>query len=692
MRPFIVYKNKFSPVIAVAIIAIIISFITRIALCILSGKNVEYKFLPGSFAIGFLYDVIVAGFIVIPFVLHVLFTNNFIYSKGKWLAIAGFVLVIGLFLFTDLVPRDFNKYLFDWVLRYIIIRFLIYVFLLRSSFAFRLKWRSFILKIFFSITVFILLFNAISECFFWDEFSSRYNFIAVDYLVYTNEVLGNIKESYPVSWLLLIAALCALAILLLVQRFISRSPVTPLSFAKRFVIAALFLLAPMISMYVIDPGWKNYSRNNYANELAGNGLYDFIQAFENNELDFYTFYRTIPDSEAFKIVRNQLATYNTIYSNSNGPSIERLVKDMQPENKMNVVLISVESLSASFMGSFGNKNNLTPFLDSLATQGILFTNLYASGTRTVRGLEALDLSIPPIPGQSLVKRKHNEDLFSLGRVFNSQGYISQFIYGGYGYFDNMNYFFAHNGYEVIDRTAIADPIHYANIWGVADEDLFTLALKTMDKNMERSKPFFTHIMTVSNHRPYTYPKNRIDIPPSAQSREGAVKYSDYAIGNFIQQAATRPWYSNTLFVIVADHCASSAGSTALPVTGYHIPLIIFAPSFIKPRVENALTSQVDIAPTILGLLHFSYRSEFFGQDIFNTAKDKRRAFISTYQGLGYIKNNQLIVQSPVKKIRSYLPDFITGNNKEVPCEDSLTREAIAFYQVAAWLIKNKKYK
>ena len=359
---------------------------------------------------------------------------------------------------------------------------------------------------------------------------------------------------------------------------------------------------------------------------------------------------------------------------------------------MNVVLISVESLSASFMQAFGDKNNITPSLDTLARKGMFFTNLYASGTRTVRGLEALSLSIPPPPGQSIVKRPGNENLFSLGSVFKDKGYTTQYIYGGYGYFDNMNYFFAHNGYEVVDRTALkADEIHYANIWGVADEDLFTLALREMDNNYALNKPFFSHVMTVSNHRPFTYPDGRIDIPPTSQTRDGAVKYTDYSIGQFIKQASQKPWFGNTIFIVVADHCASSAGKQALPVTGYHIPMIIYSPGNIAPQEISSLTAQIDIAPTLLGLLNFSYKTKFFGQDILHTAPEKQRAFLSTYQGLGFLKHDTLVVQSPVKKIMTYQPDFTTGDAREIEGDTALTREAIAYYQVISWLIKHKKY-
>lgn len=197
-------------------------------------------------------------------------------------------------------------------------------------------------------------------------------------------------------------------------------------------------------------------------------------------------------------------------------------------------------------------------------------------------------------------------------------------------------------------------------------------------------------MTVSNHRPYTYPEGRIDIP-SHTGREGAVKYTDYAIGKFIREAKLKPWFNNTLFVIVADHCASSAGKVELPVDKYHIPMIIYAPTLIKPGKFEKLTAQIDVGPSILGLLNFSYQSKFFGQDVFKMKDEQQRAFISTYQSLGYLKNNKLLILDPNKKLGTYLANFETGSAKPIPAEAWLTNEAIANYQLASYLYTNKGY-
>lgn len=695
-----VFKNfvsgRFSPVFLLIVLVLGISFLTRIALLFKTGKSFDWTFknVTGSFAIGSFFDLAMSTYLIVPFVLQLWFTNDKIYDrKWKWIAIGGFVIVISIFLFTNLVPSDFNADLKKGVTAYIILRFLIFIFLLFTKNTFRKTWRTGVLYFDFFLVIFLLLFNAISEWFFWDEFSVRYNFIAVDYLVYTNEVLGNIKESYPIAAIVTIILIVTTAIFLLLRPIIKKSVYASSTFLSRTIVAIILLTITLVNYLGVKEEWRNFSKNEYANELAGNGVFQFANAFWHNELDFFKFYTTLPDKDAFTIVRQDLVNGNSTFTTNDIFNIERQITYPKPELRHNVVLISVESLSGDFMNTLGGEKNITPYLDSLVSKSIFFKNLYASGTRTVRGLESLSLGLPPSSGQSIVKRPNNENLFSLGTVFRSKGYITQYIYGGYSYFDNMKQFFSNNDYEVIDRDAIKpEEVHYQNIWGVADEDLFTLAGRTLDNNYAKGKPFFSQIMTVSNHRPFTYPEGRIDISPDNHVREGAVKYTDYAINRFLKESSLKPWFGNTIFVIVSDHCAGSAGSVELPVTGYHIPMLIYAPAIIKqPFIVDRLMAQIDIPPTILGMLNFSYRSKFLGQDIFNLPAGKEKAFISTYQGLGFIQNDRLIIQSPVRKVKQFKPDFRTGSATEEPLNDSLAKKAIAYYQVSSWLFKNKKY-
>lgn len=613
-----------------AFLLVIISFTLRLLLLIKSAGDVDFTVgnILGIFFIGLLSDLINAAYAGIPLVLYL------------WL-----------------IPEKI----------------------------FRRRGHHYALLIIFFIITFLLLFNGIAEWFFWDEFSARFNFIAVDYLVYTTEVIGNINQSYPIEWLMLAIALLSLLIVYLLRNTLKNSVKHYIPFRKRSVYLAIYVTLTILVFFAFSNKYHRFSDNAYVNELAGNGLYELFSAYRHNELDYDQFYKGGEHDQVFSKVRQLLKTPEAEFISSDPFSIERKITNAGTEKKMNVVLISVESFSADFMARFGNKKGITPFLDSLSHHSLMFTNLYATGTRTVRGLEALSLCIPPTPGQSIVRRPNNENLSSLGRVFKSKGYKTEYIYGGYGYFDNMNYFFGNNSYDVVDRTAIREEdIDYENIWGVADENLFELAIKQLDEHTT-AQPVFAHIMTTSNHRPYTYPDGRIDIP-SHTGRSGAVKYTDYAIGTFIREASRHSWFKNTVFVIVADHCASSAGKTEMPINKYHIPMLIYSPGNIEPGDMNRLMSQIDVGPTILGLLNFSYTSKFFGYDIFKLEPGRERAFISTYQSLGYMSSTGLVVLSPQFKTESF--KLLAGKDPILENNTQQINDAIAWYQAASYSFKN----
>jgi len=332
-------------------------------------------------------------------------------------------------------------------------------------------------------------------------------------------------------------------------------------------------------------------------------------------------------------------------------------------------------------------------MDDWFKKGKLFTNFYATGTRTTRGLEAVTLSIPPTPGRSIIKRPDNGNMYSLGKVFKDKGYDTAFLYGGRGYFENMNAFFTGNGYRIVDQTDLRDKeVTFKNAWGVCDEDLYDRAIYEANQVHDSKTPFFFHIMTTSNHRPFTYPEGKIDLPPgdsrAGSGRHGGVKYTDYALGQLITKAKGQPWFDDTIFVVLADHCAASAGRVGLSVDKYHIPLFIYAPEHIGAEEINTLSSQMDLAPTLLSLLNFSYDSFFFGKNIL--ASDfKPRALIANYQKLGILKDKKLLILSPRKEI-----SLIDTNSKELSLKKikfsyPFVKELMSYYQGADYVFKNR---
>ncbi len=556
----------------------------------------------------------------------------------------------------------------------------------------------------FFLAILISMFSFFAEFTFWGEFESRFNFIAVDYLVYTYEVFRNINESYPLP--ILITGM--LAISLLITYVFNRrgyfkdsfSGSTP--FSIRISVAAVTILLAVTYSASISNNLAENSESHYQNELSKAGIYSFFSAFKNNELNYDDFYKKIDQQTATRELRMDLRDKASFLNDS---LITRHIENPGVMETPNVIMVTIESLSADFMEHFGNKDHITPTLDSLWNESISFSNLYATGNRTVRGMEALSLAIPPTPGSSIVRRPNNEHLATIGSIFREKHYNTSFFYGGDGYFDNMNYFFGNNGYKIHDRgknitasekldsrrETIPDSlVGFENAWGISDEDLYSAVIRDADAEYKKGELFYDFVMTTSNHRPYTYPAGRIDIP-SGTGRNGAVKFTDYAIKELLQKASKKPWYKNTIFIFIADHCASSAGKNEIDISKYHIPALIFDARNPHHQNIDKLCSQIDLYPTLFNLLHWSYNSRLFGKDVLSP-NYYPRIFVGTYQKLGYMEDDSLVVLSPLRKIDNYLYEASTNQQVPIKSNSRIVNKAISNYQTAYYLYKHQGLK
>ena len=529
-------SKKISPFYNLMFFYIIVSIVLRIVLLFHPITQSSFGFLDiiKIFGFGLISDffifVLVSGFLW----LYLIFISNSKYLKPYGYLFFG--LLVALLLYVSFGNTILNEY--GGALPTIGITFIAIKTILFGLLLFLPKYRSQIRFWLFSFVIFLyvvlILQNGISEYFFWNEFGVKYNFIAVNYLVYTNEVIGNIMQSYPVipifSALFIVAGLITYVIVRRSKAYIESIP----TFVQKIQLSGIYLALFGLSLVAIPfLSAQENSQNIFTNELEANGIYKFFLAFKNSELDYFKFYKTLPEKEAYALLQQQIPEIS-------GETTLRKIQNAATENHKNVVLITIESYSADFMKMYGNDQNLTPFLDSLATKSLLFTNLYAVGNRTVRGLEAVTLCFPPTAGESVVKREDNKNKFSTGNIFKQKGYNVKFLYGGDAFFDNMEDFYTGNGYGIVDKkTFTPEEITFANVWGVCDEDMYNKAIKIMNREAKENKPFFNHIMTVSNHRPFTYPNNKIDIPGDAKSRDGGVKYTDFAMKKFFEMEIGR---------------------------------------------------------------------------------------------------------------------------------------------------------
>ncbi len=556
------------------------------------------------------------------------------------------------------------------------------------------------------IVLLLMYFSLMAEIPFWDEFGVRFNFIAVDYLIYTYEVITNINQSYPLPLIIGILLILIVLSFYLFQekKFFLYSFTNKMPFLKRLIMSVSLLILTFSLGFFLKNNWADNGNNLTVNELGKNGVFSFFAAFRSNELDYGTFYPTINQRQAYLVLRKKLLQNNQHYLSKSNTEI---LRETEGETliRPNIILLTIESFSAEFLKSFGNTQNLTPNYDALSAESIFFTNLFATGTRTVRGMEALTLSIPPTPGNSIVRRPDNQHLFSVATIVRNKNYHPYFIYGGDGYFDNMNNFFGGQGFDIVDRDRgntlsediatkryrIPDSeVSFENAWGVCDEDLYKQSIKYADINFEEKKPFFQFVMTTSNHKPYTFPNGKINLPQG--ERDAAVKYTDYALGKFIALAKTKAWFKNTVFVIVADHCASSAGKWEININKHHIPAIIYNLNQ-KPEKIDRLMSQIDLMPTLFGYLGWDYNTALYGKDINQTKIGEERAFIGNYRTLGLLKGDIFTQINDRKKTVQYNFDQKSGEMREDQFKNSeLTNETISYYQTASERFKEGKMK
>jgi phosphoglycerol transferase MdoB-like AlkP superfamily enzyme len=337
-------------------------------------------------------------------------------------------------------------------------------------------------------------------------------------------------------------------------------------------------------------------------------------------------------------------------------------------------------------------------MDKLATdEGLLFTNIYASGNRTVRGFEGILSSFPPLPGDSIVKRDLSDNVETIARVLKRDNYATVFLYGGRGVFDGMRSFALRNGYDRFIEEKYFDHPTFTTIWGVCDEDVFHRALEEMRSLATGDQPFFATILSVSNHKPYTYPRGRIPEDPEKRRREHAVKYSDYALGEFFRGAKKESFWTNTIFVVVADHGARVYGRQSIPIHSYEVPLVVLGPAVVKtPQRLPQLGCSLDVAPTVLGLLGRPYETMFFGWDLLKSPPEQSRALLNHNRDIGLLAQDRMVVLGLMKTV-----EFYQGDPKKVDMstlanpgarELELEKDAIALYQVADDLYTHRLYR
>lgn len=542
------------------------------------------------------------------------------------------------------------------------------------------------------LTVFALVFLAVAESYFFAEFDARFNLVAFDYLAYPTEVVGDVWAEYPVVLVALAAGAIATVVTWRLQRLL-RTGRQPNTFSRHRYPLLLHAAMVLAASTLWSTDTLSRSSNRVTNELVQNGLSSFMRAAQTSEIDYHAYYRSGDPAENLALIARELARGGGRLTRLGEGRLDRAFPARAGGlGRLNVVLVSIESFGAEFSRLHGSGRDLTPNFDEFAGRSLWFSNAYASGTRTVRGLEAFTSSIPPIPTVSILRRPGNEHVATWGAVMRSLGYRTSFLYGGYGYFDNMNYFFGHNGFDVVDRRSFRS-VRFENIWGVSDEDLFDHSLAYLDSVHASGKPFFSIIMTTSNHKPFTFRPGleRLGIPPEGGGRAAGVRYADFALGEFLRHAKGHAWFDDTIFVVAADHGARVYGAEQIPLKTYEIPLLIYSPRHVEPKRLDELMTQIDIAPTVLGLLGLPYEAPFFGQDALRAPPQHRVAFFNHNHDVAIYRDGKMVVFGLKRAADTFRYDRATDRYAPAPRDPELERLGIAYFQTAYELYEQHRY-
>jgi phosphoglycerol transferase MdoB-like AlkP superfamily enzyme len=555
-----------------------------------------------------------------------------------------------------------------------------------------------LLPVYMGVMSALVFFIEASTFSFIVEFDSRPNYLFIEYLKYPREVLSTLLGTQPVE----LATITLVAVLVagMVSSWLRNDPHAK----KRVSVAYCLAATPIIAFVVVamvrstldhrplNPSVAAFSQDSMVNQLPLNSPYTVAYALYERQRDSERDrirYGTMEDEEVLDIILEEAGITPEAQVDPTAPTLRHQVATTAHERPLNLVIILQESLDAAYVGSLGGKD-LTPELDELADAGIFFERLYATGTRSVRGIEAVLTCITPRPQLSVVKLGETQDnFFTLAGLLGQHGYQTSFIYGGESHFDNMRKFFLGNGFQtIVDENDYEDPTFVAS-WGVSDEDLFERAHAEFSNAGEQ--PFFSLVFTSSNHSPFEIPDERVEPSPDGP-RETAIKYADYALGRFFDEARQSDYWENTVFFVVADHGVRAAGGTLVPVERFRIPGVIIGES-VEPRRVSGITSQIDLLPTLLSTIGLSSIHPCIGRDVTlpEFADGSGRASMQFGELQAYVEDERMVVlQNDLAPVT-----FDVGLNGEMQTlpggDPKLERKALAYALWGPMTIRNKAY-
>ncbi|MBR9787099.1 MAG: LTA synthase family protein [Vibrionaceae bacterium] len=542
------------------------------------------------------------------------------------------------------------------------------------------KW---VLRLWMVAGLWILVYMELATAPFIQEYDLRPNRLFIEYLIYPKEVMSMLWTGYKLE--LFIGAAGTALTLILGWKWSKKltDSAQQINWKWRPLLAILVVLIGVAGARSsfghrpLNPAMVAFSSDPLLNDLTLNSSYSLLFAVNNmkSEKSAEQFYGKMDSQKMLEIVR--LSSRKSDFNPELLPTMNHNSATYKGKPK-NLVILLQESLGTQFVGALGGLP-LTPNLDKLTEEGWLFTQMYATGTRSVRGIEAVTTGFPPSPSRSVVKlSKSQTGFFTIADLLKNRGYHTQFIYGGEANFDNMKTFFFGNGFEqIVEEKDYRNP-GFVGSWGVSDEDLYNKADEEFERLSKDNKPFFSLVFTSSNHSPYEYPQGKIEqYDENYMTRNNAVKYSDYALGTFFDKAKKSSYWDDTIFIVIADHDARVSGANLVPVKHFHIPALIIGKG-IEPRKDERISNNIDMPPTLLSLIGVDAKSPMIGRDLTKPlAREDERAMMQYDKNFGYLTRDNLVVFSPGEKVTTLSYDFESKTMQPLDVEEAIVERAKA---------------
>lgn len=558
-------------------------------------------------------------------------------------------------------------------------------------------WKT-ILRVWLTVSSVFIIFMEMATPAFIDTYDFRPNRLFIEYLLYPKEVSTMLVNGHLTAVILsLVTTILATVIYWKLSGWATQNLRSP-SWKWRPVMALVIIAVSFIGARStfqhrgINPAMVAFSGDPLVNSLVLNSGYSVLYAAQQlkDEDKSSEQYGKMAVDEMLQIVKQSRGRDVNDYISAQYPTLSRNQATYQGKPK-NIVILLMESQGAQFIGTLGGRP-ISPEFDKLATQGWLFENLYATGTRSVRGIEAVTAGFTPTPARATVKlTKSQNGFFTIADLLGRNGYKTSFIYGGEKHFDNMASYFYGNGFQtIIDEKDYKNP-KFQGTWGMSDEDLFDKANDTFTELAKGNQPFFSLVFTSSHHDPFEFPDGKIELfDKDKQTRNNAAKYADYALGYFFKLAQHSNYWKDTIFLVIADHDSRVAGAELVPINHFHIPALILGDG-IEPKRDSRLVSQIDMPTTLLSLAGISGDYPMIGYDLTQN-DDPNRAFMQYDQTQAMMKGSDVIILQPNNAPQGYEYDKLSRKLTPKEQPEAMKKEALAHALLGSYLYKNQLYK